>query len=66
MPIFHHLAVVDTEDGPMPMYIAYPEGPGPFPAVAVISGQPGPSSLVLSSSGGERLRSMGRWERCLT
>jgi len=44
MPVFHHLAAVETEEGPMPVYVAYPEGPGPFPAVVIISGQPGPSS----------------------
>ena len=44
MATFHHLAAVDTPDGPMPTYLAYPEGPGPFPAVAIISGQPGPST----------------------
>jgi carboxymethylenebutenolidase len=44
MPINHDLAVIETADGPMVMYCAYPDGPGPFPAVVVISGQPGPSS----------------------
>ncbi len=44
MPINHDFAIIETEDGPMVMYCAYPDGPGPFPAVIVISGQPGPSS----------------------
>lgn len=57
MAIFHHLAAVATEDGPMPMYVAYPEGPGPFPAVAIISGQPGPSSPEFL--GAERLAEHG-------
>lgn len=57
MAIFHHLAAVDTEDGPMPVYVAYPEGPGPFPAVVVISGQPGPSSPEFL--GAERLAEHG-------
>jgi carboxymethylenebutenolidase len=57
MPIFHHLAAVATDEGPMPMYVAYPEGPGPFPAVAVISGQPGPSSPEFL--GAERLAQHG-------
>ena len=44
MPINHDMAIIDTPDGPMVMYCAYPDGPGPFPAAIVISGQPGPSS----------------------
>jgi carboxymethylenebutenolidase len=44
MPINHDYAIIDTPDGPMVMYCAYPDGPGPFPAAIVISGQPGPSS----------------------
>ncbi|HZT08939.1 MAG TPA: dienelactone hydrolase family protein [Chloroflexota bacterium] len=44
MPINHDFAIIDTSDGPMVMYCAYPDGPGPFPAAIVISGQPGPSS----------------------
>jgi carboxymethylenebutenolidase len=39
------------------MYVAYPEGPGPFPAVVVISGQPGPSSPEFL--GAERLAQHG-------
>lgn len=44
MPINHDFAILDTPEGPMVMFCAYPDGPGPFPAAIVISGQPGPSS----------------------
>src|SRR5579871_4392982 len=44
MPINHDFAIIDTADGPMVMFCAYPDGPGPYPAVIVVSGQPGPSS----------------------
>ena len=44
MPINHDFAIIDTPDGPMTMFCAYPDGEGPFPAAIVISGQPGPSS----------------------
>lgn len=57
MPVYHHLAAVPTEEGPMPVYLAYPEGPGPFPAAVIISGQPGPSSPEFL--GAERLAQHG-------
>ncbi|HEY3116861.1 MAG TPA: dienelactone hydrolase family protein [Chloroflexota bacterium] len=57
MPIYQHQATVETEDGPMSMFMSYPEGPGPFPAVFVISGQPGPATPEFL--GAERLAQHG-------
>ena len=50
MPVNHDFAVITTPDGPMVMFCAYPDGPGPFPPAVVISGQPGPSSPEITAA----------------
>ncbi len=57
MPNFHHIASVDAKDGPMPMYIAAPEGHGPHPTVLVIQGMHGANSFEFNVA--ERLADHG-------
>jgi carboxymethylenebutenolidase len=57
MPFFQQLEAIETADGPMGAYMAFPEGPGPFPAAIVIAGQPGPSTPEFSHA--ERLAQNG-------
>ena len=42
MAIYHHISLVPTPSGVMPVYTASPEGPGPHPAILVIQGMAGP------------------------
>jgi carboxymethylenebutenolidase len=57
MATYHHFAIVDTADGPMPMYLTTPEGKGPHPAVLVIQGMHGAESFELEVA--ERLAGAG-------
>ena len=57
MTNFHSIAVAQTPDGPMPIYIASPEGHGPHPAVLVIQGMHGANSYEFSVA--ERLSNAG-------
>ncbi len=47
MSVYHHFVSVETPDGPMPMYVAAPEGRDPRPAVLVIQGMHGMASFEL-------------------
>ena len=57
MPIYHHISLVPTPSGVMPVYIASPEGPGPHPAILVIAGMSGPGTSDLLAA--ERLADAG-------
>ena len=47
MSVYHHFASVETPDGPMPMYVAAPEGRDPRPAVLVMQGMHGIESFEI-------------------
>ncbi|MEE8519550.1 MAG: dienelactone hydrolase family protein [Dehalococcoidia bacterium] len=57
MAIVHHIALVQTPSGAMPVYVASPEGPGPHPAILVIQGMAGPASMEFLAA--ERLANNG-------
>jgi len=47
MSQFHHFELLSTPDGPMPVYLATPEGDGKHPAVLVIQGMHGAESFEM-------------------
>lgn len=57
MTTYQHFVSLDTTDGPMPLYLATPEGRGPHPAVLVIQGMHGAASFELQVA--ERLAENG-------
>jgi carboxymethylenebutenolidase len=57
MSVYHHFVSIATPDGPMPMYVAAPEGRDPRPAVIVIQGMHGMESFELHAA--ERLAEEG-------
>ena len=57
MAIYHHISLVPTPSGVMPVYIASPEGPGPHPAILVIAGMSGPGTSDFLAA--ERLADAG-------
>ncbi len=57
MAIYHHISLVQTPSGAMPVYIASPEGPGPHAAILVIQGMAGPGTTEFLAA--ERLANNG-------
>ena len=57
MANYHHLALLNAPDGPMPTYIAAPEGREPKPGVLVIQGMHGANSFEMEVA--ERLAEQG-------
>src|SRR5205809_568854 len=57
MATYHHFASLETPAGPMPTYICAPEGGVPQPAVLVIQGMHGLTSLEFQIA--ERLAEAG-------
>jgi carboxymethylenebutenolidase len=57
MPTYHHFVSLETPDGPMPTYVATPEGQEPHPGVLVIQGMHGIASFEISFA--ERLAAQG-------
>ena len=57
MAAYHHFVSLQSADGPMPTYVAAPEGQEPHPAVLVIQGMHGIASFELSAA--ERLAEAG-------